>query len=74
MDSHWEQTETGYSYHVTANRFLRGMVRGLVGTMLKVGRNKFSIDEFEKIIESKESSMVDFSVPAQGLTLVGVQF
>jgi len=74
IESHWEQSETGYSYHVTANRFLRGMVRGLVGTMLKVGRNKCSISEFENILRSKDSSLADFSVPPQGLTLVGVQF
>ena len=74
IDSHWEQSEIGYSYHVTANRFLRGMVRGLVGTMLKVGRNKFSMDEFEKIFEARNPFMVDFSVPPQGLTLIGVQF
>ena len=73
-DSHWEESATGYSYHVTANRFLRGMVRGLVGTMLRVGRNKYALSDFEKILESRNPSLVDFSVPPQGLTLVAVQF
>lgn len=59
-------------YEVKANRFLRGMVRGLVGTMLKVGTHKISLDEFCKIIESKDCSNADFSVPPQGLFLVNV--
>ena len=43
-----------YIFHVQANRFLRGMVRGLVGTMLKVGRGQLSLDDFEKIILAKD--------------------
>lgn len=74
IDSHWEQMENGFAYHVTANRFLRGMVRGLVGTMLRVGRDKCSIPGFQQIIDSKNPALVDFSVPPQGLTLLEVKF
>lgn len=56
-----------YIYHVQANRFLRGMVRGLVGTMLKVGRGQLSVDDFEKIILAKDCTKADFSTPPQGL-------
>ena len=45
------------------------MVRGLVGTMLHVGRGKIDIDTFRSIIDSRDSSQVDFSVPAKGLFL-----
>lgn len=61
-----------YIYQVQANRFLRGMVRGLVGTMLKVGRGQLSLDDFEKIILAKDCTKADFSTPPQGLFLAKV--
>lgn len=61
-------------YHVKANRFLRGMIRGLVGTMLKLGRGQISLDDFRKIIESKDCTQADFSTPAQGLFLTAVSY
>ena len=69
MESCWEAANGGMMFSVKANRFLRGMVRGLVGTMLHVGRGKMDIDKFRRIIEQRNSSMVDFSVPAKGLFL-----
>jgi tRNA pseudouridine38-40 synthase len=59
-------------YSVKANRFLRGMVRALVGTMLQVGRQKFSMQEFVGIIEAKDCTKADFSTPAHGLFLAEV--
>jgi tRNA pseudouridine38-40 synthase len=50
------------------------MVKGLVGTMLKVGTGKTSLDQFVQIIESHEPSLADFSVPPQGLRLVHVAY
>ncbi len=61
-------------YNVEANRFLRGMVRGFVGTMLKVGTGKISINDFRNIIESKNCTNADFSVPPQGLFLLNVRY
>ena len=61
-------------YRVEANRFLRGMVRGLVGTMLKVGTGKISVAGFCDIIESKDCTKADFSVPACGLFLLEVRY
>ena len=72
--SEWRQVERGWEYRVRANRFLRGMVRGLVGTMLQVGREKISIREFRDIIESKNCENADFTTPAHGLFLVRVSF
>ncbi|MEO8567861.1 MAG: tRNA pseudouridine(38-40) synthase TruA [Ginsengibacter sp.] len=59
-------------YNVVGNRFLRGMVRGLVGTMLKVGSGKIRLQQFEEIIKNRDCTKADFSVPPQGLFLVKV--
>jgi tRNA pseudouridine38-40 synthase len=74
QQSVWLQQEDCIIYNVTANRFLRGMVRGLVGTMLKVGRGIHTLKDFQKTIESKSSAKADFSTPPQGLTLLSVNF
>lgn len=72
--SEWIQEPGRWVYQVTANRFLRGMVRGLTGTMLLVGRKKISLDEFKAIIEAKDCSKADFSVPGHGLFLMNVHY
>jgi tRNA pseudouridine38-40 synthase len=72
MESQWSRNGEDWQYTVKANRFLRGMVRGLVGTMLQVGRGKISIDEFAAIIEAKDCTKADFSTPAHGLFLAEV--
>ena len=72
--SEWRVENDMLVYRVVANRFLRGMVKGLVGTMLKAGRGELSLPEFKKIIESNDSSRANFSVPSAGLFLIRVQF
>ena len=74
MESEWMIENNSIIYQVKANRFLRGMVKGLVGTMLQVGRNKISIEEFQAVIENKNTADVDFSVPGQGLFLMRVKY
>lgn len=73
-ESRWENEGHILKYHVRGNRFLRGMVRGLVGTMLQVGRGKISIDEFISIIEAKDCRLSNFAVPGKGLCLKEVQY
>ncbi|WP_143310619.1 tRNA pseudouridine(38-40) synthase TruA [Chitinophaga vietnamensis] len=73
-ESHWEVSEERIVYNVTANRFLRGMVRGLVGTMLRVGRGKLTMDQFREAIESRDCTKADFAVPPQGLFLMKVSY
>ncbi|MBL0144842.1 MAG: tRNA pseudouridine(38-40) synthase TruA [Chitinophagaceae bacterium] len=73
-ESAWTELNSEMIYTVKANRFLRGMVRGLVGTMLQVGRSKISISQFQQIILSKDFRQVDFSAPPQGLFLVNVNY
>ncbi len=72
--SEWREEEQLLVYRVQSNRFLRGMVRGLVGTMLRAGRGKLSIPDFEKLIQSRDCSKADFSVPGHGLFLIRVNF
>ena len=72
--SEWNVDEDRISYSVIANRFLRGMVKGLVGTMLRVGTNKISVNDFSKITENKECSAADFSPPSHGLFLNAVNY
>ncbi|MES2849462.1 MAG: tRNA pseudouridine(38-40) synthase TruA [Bacteroidota bacterium] len=74
LESKWIIKEDCVVYSVKANRFLRGMVRGLVGTMLRVGTGRINIDAFKAAIESKDCSQADFSVPPQGLFLVNVNY
>jgi tRNA pseudouridine38-40 synthase len=70
----WEQKGAVLRYKVSGNRFLRGMVRGLTGTMLRVGSGKMSLEEFEKVIKSGDPTRADFSVPPQGLCLMEVKY
>jgi tRNA pseudouridine38-40 synthase len=72
--SQWVERDGLLLYEVRSNRFLRGMIRGLVATMLRVARSNISINDFRKIIESKDCSKADFSAPAHGLCLTKVAF
>lgn len=72
--SEWLQEDDCLVYKIKANRFLRGMVKGLVGTMLLVGKMKINMQEFRAIIEAKDCTKADFSVPPDGLFLCKVEF
>jgi tRNA pseudouridine38-40 synthase len=72
--SRWGIENDSIIYEVEGNRFLRGMVKGLVGTMLRVGSKKLSIAEFKKVIEKKDCSYADFSVPPHALFLMDVKY
>jgi tRNA pseudouridine38-40 synthase len=67
--SYWEESGDELHYVVEANRFLRGMVRGLVGTQLRAGRGKYDVDEFRRIVESGDCRQADFSPKGWGLYL-----
>lgn len=59
---------------ISADRFLRNMVRAIVGTLVDVGRGKLTVKEFCEIIEKKDRSLAKQSAPAQGLFLVNVEY
>ena len=70
----WEQKEDLLTFTIAANRFLRNMVRAIVGTLLDVGYGKTTLDEFHKIIQSKDRSNAGASAPAHGLYLTKVSY
>jgi len=74
IKSEWLYENDCLVYHVEANRFLRGMVRALTATMLKIGRNRITMEEFKSIIEAKNCTQASFAVPAHGLFLIKVEY
>lgn len=74
LDAHWEFFDGEFHFVVEANRFLRGMVRALVGTQLNAGRGKFDVQGFRSIIEGKDCRRADFSVPGHGLYLEEIRY
>ncbi len=70
----WNQEGSLIQFNIDSNRFLRGMIRGLVGTMLQVGRGQIDLARFEEIIRLKNEQNVDFSTPAHGLYLSAIKY
>jgi tRNA pseudouridine38-40 synthase len=74
-EAYWKaETKDLLVFHIKANRFLRGMVRAIVGTLLEVGMGKLSVAQFEKIILSKDRKKAGRAVPAEGLFLMEVNY
>jgi tRNA pseudouridine38-40 synthase len=65
----WKRKESVLMFEITSNRFLHGMVRTLVGTMVNVGRGHTRIEDFATILEAKDRSVAGMSAPAKGLFL-----
>jgi tRNA pseudouridine38-40 synthase len=74
MQVGWNQKGELLVFTIAANRFLRGMVRAIVGTLLEVGTGKISIKEFQEIIQSKDRKRAGMNVPAEGLYLTKVKY
>lgn len=71
----WTPLEDGrWVFTITADRFLRNMVRAIVGTLMEVGRHKLTLEEFKKIIENKDRCSAGDSAPAQGLFLYKIVY
>ncbi|MCW3071492.1 MAG: tRNA pseudouridine synthase [Bacteroidetes bacterium] len=70
----WKEEGEILVFTISADRFLRNMVRAIVGTLTEVGKRKMSTEEFVKVIESKNRSNAGFSVPACGLYLADVAY
>ena len=71
----WHQTSpTTWYFEITANRFLRNMVRAVVGTLVEVGRGRMSLDDFRKVIEGKQRTQAGESMPAKALFLENVTY
>ena len=70
----WKQEGQSLIFYIRADRFLRNMVRAIVGTLIDVGSGKITKEDFINIIESKDRSKAGFSVPAHGLFLTKVDY
>ena len=70
----WEKSGNTLVFTITADRFLRNMVRAIVGTLIDVGKHKIDIDQFRSIVELKDRSEAGFSVPAHGLFLHSIKY
>jgi tRNA pseudouridine38-40 synthase len=73
-NAEWKLEGNQLSFFISANRFLRNMVRAIVGTLLDIGLGKKSVEDFKTIIESKNRSKAGVSVPAKGLFLTKVEY
>ena len=72
--AHWQQIDNRLIFTIAADRFLRNMVRAIVGTMINIGLEKNTVADFTKIIESKDRNQAGFSVPAHGLYLTKIEY
>lgn len=80
-EAHWDPLDedgngaaTAWRFTVSANRFLRNMVRAIVGTLVEVGRGKLSIEDFRRVIEEKNRCSAGESVPGNALFLVDIKY
>lgn len=73
-NAYWIQQGEDVVFTITADRFLRNMVRAIVGTMINIGLGKISVEDFRQIIQSKNRQKAGFSVPAHGLFLEEVTY
>lgn len=73
-EAFWKQNGNQLVFTISADRFLRNMVRAIVGTMINIGLEKITLEDFKKIIESKNRNKAGFSVPAHGLYLSKIEY
>lgn len=72
--AHWREQGAMLEFDITANRFLRGMVRSIVGTLLDVGTGKTSVRDFQAIIASRDRKKAGANVPPHGLYLTRIKY
>lgn len=74
-EAHWDRVGEGqWRFTITANRFLRNMVRAIVGTLMEVGRGRMTIEQLRQVIEAKDRCRAGDSVPGNALFLVDVKY
>jgi tRNA pseudouridine38-40 synthase len=74
VEAFFQEKDEGLLFTIRADRFLRNMVRAIVGTLVLVGKNELNLQQFQEILESKNRSSAGQSVPACGLYLVSVVY
>lgn len=73
-EAYWKKEDNKLIFTISANRFLRNMVRAIVGTLVNIGLHKINVADFIRIIESKNREKAGFSVPAHGLYLTKIVY
>lgn len=74
ISANWELSDVGIVFTIQADRFLRNMVRAIVGTMIEIGEGKLQVEDLNEIISSKNRSNAGKSVPGHGLSLSAIQY
>jgi len=74
FEAFWKKENNKLIFTISANRFLRNMVRAIVGTLINIGLKKINLTDFENIIASKSREKAGFSVPAHGLYLTKIDY
>ncbi len=74
MKAEWKQVNNELHFTIQADRFLRNMVRAIVGTLVNIGLEKICVDDLKTIIQSKDRSEAGYSVPAHGLYLINIAY
>jgi tRNA pseudouridine38-40 synthase len=74
LNAEWVEKKNLLTFKIEANRFLRGMVRTIVGTLMEVGMERMTVKEFEEIIQKKDRKVAGRSVPAEGLFLTKIKY
>ena len=72
--ANWNEDENLLIFTIKANRFLRNMVRAIVGTLIEIGEGKISFSDIETILMSKDRAKAGYSVPANGLSLIDIEY
>lgn len=74
QEAYWKLSEGQIVFTIKANRFLRNMVRAVVGTMLEIGEHKITLEDFEEVIKAKDRGKAGKSVPGHGLFLAKIEY
>ncbi len=74
LKTHWVLEDNRLVFHISANRFLRGMVRLIVGACIQVARGQLRIEDVRHALNQQTALKKNLSVPAEGLALVGVKY
>ena len=72
--ANWKEDENSLIFTIKANRFLRNMVRAIVGTLIEIGEGKIFFSDIETILMSKDRANAGYSVPANGLSLIDIEY
>ena len=74
INASWVKSDDGFKFVIKSNRFLRNMVRAIVGTLLEIGKGRVKINDLDRIIQSRDRRNAGYSVPAEGLFLVEIVY